>query len=106
MAALYHRATTGGSFLLTNTLLSTAHFIRSLGRRPPSAALGRPGIKIETAGDLRARGQMATCPGFDEKTVEYVRHAAKFEGNVEFGWERAPAGLGADKAEWLPRTSE
>ncbi|BGP21248.1 L-carnitine dehydratase/bile acid-inducible protein F [Rhodotorula toruloides] len=106
MAALYHRATSGGSYLLTNTLLSTAHFFRSLGRRSPSEAFGRPGIHIETANDLRARGQMATCPGFGGKTVEYVRHAAKFEGDVEVGWQRAPAGLGADRAEWLPRRDE
>lgn len=106
MAALYHRATTGGSYLLTNTLLSTAHLIRSLGSRSPSEAFERPGIKIETADDLRARGQMSTCPGFEGKTVEYVRHAAEFKGDVEVGWERAPAGLGADKAEWLLRQHE
>lgn len=85
MAALFHRAKTGGSYLVTNNLLSTAHFIRSLGRRAPSDAFGRPDIKIETAEDLRARGRMSTCPGFGGKTVEFVRHAAEFGARVEVG---------------------
>ncbi|KAH7100751.1 CoA-transferase family III [Auriculariales sp. MPI-PUGE-AT-0066] len=99
-AALYRRATVGGAYIVTNSLLDTATWVRSLGRRlDPMPFAGH----LESLGELRQRGHSATLLGRDGAQVEYVRHAAMFSDGVDVGWTHAPASLGADTAKWNQR---
>ncbi|GAA5870041.1 hypothetical protein JCM3774_004343 [Rhodotorula dairenensis] len=104
ITALARRHTQGGSYLVTTSLLDTAVLLRSLGSKLYRAPAGS---RIETAHELRARGRLGKCVGERGKQVEYVQHAAMFErGGIIVGWDKAPTGLGADAAEWLPLPSE
>lgn len=95
-AALYKHATAGGSYLVSNSLLSTATWLRSFGRAEPSAFART----LETLDDVRSRGGMEKMRGFGGGEVESVKYAAEFVG-AEVGWKFAAEGMDADCAEWL-----
>ena len=101
LAALYHRSTSGGAFLVTTTLLDTATWLRSLGRTNPS--IEPFSNALDTQKELRARGGTARLSGWEGEEVEYVKHAARFEGDVEAGWTTAPRGYADSAAEWRAR---
>ncbi|KAK4704105.1 hypothetical protein P7C70_g2109, partial [Phenoliferia sp. Uapishka_3] len=97
-AALYHRSLTGGSFVVSNSLLDTATFLRTFGRATP-ITFERG---LETRNELRMRGGMNKISGFEGKEVEYLRHAARFEemGEKDVGLRSAPGGYCDGKADW------
>ncbi|KPV77957.1 uncharacterized protein RHOBADRAFT_32544 [Rhodotorula graminis WP1] len=103
LAALYHRSTSGGAHLVTTTLLDTATWLRSLGRTDASTSTEPFSVHLETQEELRARGGTARLRGWEGKEVEYVEHAARFEGDVEVGWRTAPQAYADGAAEWLAR---
>ena len=82
---------------MSNSLLDTATFLRSLGRATDPAAFARP---LETRAELTARGGMETMLGFGGEELCAVRHAAKF-ANAEVGGRGAPSGYTDSEARWL-----
>ncbi|KAM0749840.1 CoA-transferase family III [Meredithblackwellia eburnea MCA 4105] len=101
-AALYHRHTTGGSYLVENSLLLTALFLRSFSN-PSSITADTFDRPLETTVELTERGQMEEMEGFGGKKLVAVRHAARIgrEGEVEIGRGSAPSGYADDEARWL-----
>ena len=103
-AALIRRSIEGGAYYVSSSLLSTATWIRSLGRAPAQALHHR----METRNALAGRGRLARMRGWGGE-VEYVRHAARFVGEreggkeveVEVGWTTAPERLGDGVPRWL-----
>ncbi|KAF7196893.1 Acetyl-coenzyme A transferase nodX [Pseudocercospora fuligena] len=92
-AALYKRATEGGSWEVTVSLAGVMKYLRSLGQHP-----GRSGF--ECAG--LAEGELESFleereTGFG--TLRAVSHSAQVEGK-EPGWDVMPKPLGSDEARW------
>ncbi|KAI5481726.1 L-carnitine dehydratase/bile acid-inducible protein F [Pseudohyphozyma bogoriensis] len=97
-AALLKRATSGGSYVVSNSLLSTATWFRTFFPRLDPSAFEVP---LADSDQVRERGGLETMKGFGGGTLESVTHAAKFGGEAEVGCKFAPAGLNNDKPEWL-----
>ncbi|KDE05283.1 hypothetical protein MVLG_04315 [Microbotryum lychnidis-dioicae p1A1 Lamole] len=88
-AALYHRSQTGGAYYVENSLLSTATWIRSLGRAPLESFANIP----ETFEELDRRGRIGRARGFEGKEVEFVRHSPRVVGgSFEIKEEGGPRG--------------
>lgn len=82
---------------MENSLLGTATWLRSLGRAPSSAF----SLSLETREELKARGGIEELVrGFGGGKLEYVKHAARFEGG-EVGWRSAPKGYHDVEPAWL-----
>ncbi|KAK4051023.1 hypothetical protein OIV83_003152 [Microbotryomycetes sp. JL201] len=96
-AALIRRASEGGSYIVRTSLLSMSNLLRSLGRVREAPF----DTTLETLSDLRNRGQTLTYQnGFDGKTVETVRHAARING-LDLDPEWAAQSYADSKPEWL-----
>lgn len=94
-AALLRRASEGGAFKVETSLLSTATWLRSLGRKPSSSFE----LQLETNVELKERDGMGQLRGFGGGELEFVQHAAKFDG-AEVGWRSAPEGLSSNTPTW------
>ena len=96
MAALYKRATEGGSYEVDVSLAGTGKYLRSLGQYE-----GRTGF---TCGDYQQQKDvpeecLETRPTqFGE--LKAVKHSAQI-GGVDVGWDIMPKPLGSDEAAWL-----
>lgn len=95
-AALYRRATEGGSYEVSVSLAGTMRYLRSLGRYE-----GRSGFECR---DFNEPGEVDEG-FFEERKSEFgllraVRHSVTVEG-VEIGWEVMPKPLGSDTPVWL-----
>jgi crotonobetainyl-CoA:carnitine CoA-transferase CaiB-like acyl-CoA transferase len=94
MAALYRRATIGGSWHVRVSLARTAHWLRSLGRVRDGFACTDPGQ--DDVADLLEQ----TNSGFGRLTA--VRHAAQLS-ETPVRWDRPSVPLGTHPAEWPAR---
>ncbi|OSS48166.1 hypothetical protein B5807_07803 [Epicoccum nigrum] len=95
MAALYKRATKGGSYEVKVSLSGVMRYLRSLGRYEGKSGFERKDFKRpdEVSKYLETRQT-----GFGE--LKAVKHAAKIDG-VEVGWQHMPKPLGSDDPVWL-----
>jgi len=94
-AALYKRATIGGSWEVSVSLAGTMKYLRSLGQFP-----GREGFAVE---DITHPDQIPEYLETNESgfgLLKAVRHSAQIEGAMPF-WDIMPKPLGSDRAEWL-----
>ncbi|WP_420993271.1 CoA transferase [Cupriavidus sp. 30B13] len=94
MAALYRRATEGGSWHVRVSLAQTGQWLRGLGR--VEGGLRQPEQRFEDVSDL-----LQTLPsGFGELTA--VSHAARLS-RTPARWSLPAVPLGTHAPEWLPR---
>lgn len=94
MAALYRRATEGGSWLVRVSLAQTAQWLRGLGR--VEDGLRAPDQRFE---DISEWLEISPS-GFGNLTV--VRHAASMS-ETPAHWDRPSVPLGTDAPEWSPQ---
>ncbi|KAF4972201.1 hypothetical protein FSARC_1183 [Fusarium sarcochroum] len=95
MAALYRRATNGGSWRVDMSLAGIMKYLRSLGQYPGASGFEAPDFNKpedvpETCFEIRETG-------FGSMTA--IKHCATIEG-LQVGWDVMPKPLGSDKAEW------
>ncbi|KAF1937414.1 CoA-transferase family III [Clathrospora elynae] len=94
-AALYKRATEGGSYEVKVSLAGVMRYLRSLGRYEGRSGFDRKDFKksedVEQYLEVRE-----TSFG----KLRALRHAAEIEG-LSVGWEIMPKPLGTDEAAWL-----
>jgi crotonobetainyl-CoA:carnitine CoA-transferase CaiB-like acyl-CoA transferase len=95
MAALYKRATEGGSYEVNVSLAGVMRYLRSLGQYEGKTGFERKDFKRpEDAGEYLETRQT----GFGE--LKAVKHAARIAG-VEIGWKTMPKPLGSDDSTWI-----
>ncbi|KAG4412574.1 hypothetical protein IFR04_014295 [Cadophora malorum] len=93
-AALYKRATEGGSYEVNVSLAATMKYLRSLGQFP-----GKTGFDCPATGDQEIGEYLETEEsGFGE--LKALKHSAAVEGYMP-GWDIMPKPLGSDKPEWV-----
>jgi hypothetical protein len=93
-AALYKRATEGGSYEVNVSLAGTMKYLRSLGQYP-----GNEGFKCPVLNGEEIEEYLETkTSGFGE--LKAVKHSASVEGAMP-GWDIMPKPLGSDRAEWV-----
>ncbi|KAH7383521.1 CoA-transferase family III [Cadophora sp. MPI-SDFR-AT-0126] len=93
-AALYKRATEGGSYEVDVSLAGTMKYLRSLGQFP-----GKTGFDCPTTGDQEIEEYLETRQSeFGE--LKALKHSAAVEGFMP-GWDILPKPLGSDKPEWV-----
>ncbi|KAK1585388.1 CoA-transferase family III [Colletotrichum navitas] len=95
-AALYKRATEGGSWVVDVSLAGVMKYLRSLGQYP-----GRTGFEVPDA----ERSFQVAEDLFEKRMtgfglMKYVKHSAVIEG-LEPGWDVMPKPLGSDEPQWL-----
>lgn len=95
MAALYRRATVGGSHAVEVSLAGAMKYLRSLGQYPGSSGFEVP--DFETAADVDEYLD-TRMSGLGE--LRAVRHSVTVQG-CSTSWEIMPKPLGSDKPEWL-----
>lgn len=97
IAALYKRATEGGSYQVDVSLAGTMKYLRSLGQYP-----GREGFQCEpmpaTIKEVPKQFIDVKESGFGGKAMA-LRHSASIDG-VEVGYEGVPKPLGSDEPKW------
>lgn len=98
LAALYRRATEGGSYEVSVSLASTGKYLRSLGQ-----IQGRSGFDCV---DPSKHYQEMVVPFLEARETEWgvmraLQHSATVEG-LEVGYDMMPKALGSDAPEWLP----
>lgn len=95
MAALYKRATEGGSYEVKVSLAGVMRYLRSLGQYEGKSGFERKDFKRpdEVSKYLETRQT-----GFGE--LKAVKHAARIDG-IEVGWQHMPKPLGSDDPVWL-----
>ncbi|KAF2214538.1 hypothetical protein CERZMDRAFT_37330 [Cercospora zeae-maydis SCOH1-5] len=91
-AALYRRATEGGSWEVSVSLAGVMKYLRSL-----EQYAGRDGFECEPLGDIL---QYLETRETDFGNLSAVKHSASVEGK-EPGWDVMPKKLGSDEAKWL-----
>ena len=92
-AALYKRATEGGSYEVKVSLAGTMKYLRSLGQYP-----GNEGFRCPVLNSEEIEEYLETkTSGFGE--LKAVRHSASVEGAMP-GWDIMPKPLGSDRLEW------
>ncbi|KAH7330457.1 CoA-transferase family III domain-containing protein [Rhexocercosporidium sp. MPI-PUGE-AT-0058] len=93
-AALYKRATEGGSYEVDVSLAGTMKYLRSLGQFP-----GNTGFDCKVPGEREIERYLeARESGFGE--LKAVTHSAAVEGFMP-GWDVMPKPLGSDRAAWM-----
>jgi crotonobetainyl-CoA:carnitine CoA-transferase CaiB-like acyl-CoA transferase len=95
-AALYKRATEGGSFEVTVSLAGTMKYLRSLGQY--EGKTGFDCLMFQGPEDVDAEKLEEVESGFG--TLRAVKHSARVEG-MGVGYEVAPKPLGSDEPVWL-----
>jgi hypothetical protein len=96
LAALYRRATEGGSYKVSVSLAGTMKYLRSLGQHEGKS--GFDCVDPEDKKEMVEEYLEERATGFG--VLKAVKHSASVEG-VEVGWDFMPKPLGSDKAEWL-----
>lgn len=101
MAALYHRATQGGAWMLDASLAGVMKYLRSLGQYPGATAFDTRDSSLQGSDGYNA----VPDEYFETRTTEFgimrsVHHSATIDG-VEVGWEVMPKPLGSDEAVWV-----
>ncbi|KXH25838.1 hypothetical protein CSAL01_05012 [Colletotrichum salicis] len=96
-AALYKRATQGGSYKVDVSLAGVMKYLRSLGQYPEASGFEGVG-DYEKPEDVPSEFFETRKTGFGLMTA--IRHSAQIEG-CEVGWEVMPKPLGSDAAQWL-----
>lgn len=98
LAALYRRATEGGSYEVSVSLAGTGKYLRSLGQIP-----GRSGFGCADPQELYQETVAPLLETYDTPwgLMRALRHAATVEG-LDVGYELGPKPLGSDAPEWLP----
>ncbi|KAI8260914.1 hypothetical protein K4K56_006173 [Colletotrichum sp. SAR 10_98] len=96
VAALYKRATQGGSWRVDVSLAGVMKYLRSLGQYP--GATGFESKDYEKPEDVRNEFFETRETGFGSMTA--IRHSARVDG-VEVGWDVMPKPLGSDSPEWI-----
>lgn len=95
MAALYKRATEGGSYEVKVSLAGVMRYLRSLGQYEGKTGFDRKDFKRpEDVSEFLETRQTE----FGE--LQAVRHAARIQG-LDVGWEHMPKPLGSDEPVWL-----
>lgn len=95
-AALYKRATEGGSYEVEVSLAGVMKYLRSLGQYEGRTGFGCP--DYETQDEVPGEMLETRKSGFGVMTS--VRHSARIEG-LDVGCEYMPKPLGSDEARWL-----
>jgi crotonobetainyl-CoA:carnitine CoA-transferase CaiB-like acyl-CoA transferase len=95
MAALYKRATEGGSYEVKVSLAGVMRYLRSLGQYEGNTGFGRKDFKRPQ--DVQEYLETRQT-GLGE--LQAVKHAARIQG-LDVGWEHMPKPLGRDEAVWL-----
>ena len=96
MAALYKRATEGGSYEVDVSLAGTGKYLRSLGQY--QGRIGYDCDDYQEQKDLPEECLEARATEFGE--LKAVKHSARIEG-MDVGWDVMPKPLGSDDAVWL-----
>lgn len=96
MAALYHRATSGGAWVVDVSLASTMMYLRSLGQYPGST--GFDAVDYKKADDVPSEAFETRQTGFGELTA--VKHSAEIDG-CGVGWDAMPCPPEENKASWI-----
>lgn len=95
MAALYKRATQGGSYEVQVSLVGVMRYLRSLGQYEGKTGFNRKDFeRPEDVSEYLENKQT------DLGELQAVRHAARIHG-LDVGWEHMPKPLGTDEAVWL-----
>jgi hypothetical protein len=94
IAALYKRATDGGSYEVKVSLAGVMKYLRSLGQYEGKSGFGRKDIN---PGDVDAYLESKQT-AFGE--LRAIGHAARIDG-MQLGWDQMPKPLGSDKPVWL-----
>ncbi|KAF2720356.1 CoA-transferase family III [Polychaeton citri CBS 116435] len=95
-AALYKRATEGGSFVIDVSLAGTSKYLRSLGQY--EGASGFASENLPGVSNVQKEYLEEKESGFG--LLKALRHSAAVDG-LEVGWDVMPKPLGSDRAEWL-----
>ncbi|KAL2882105.1 hypothetical protein SGCOL_002367 [Colletotrichum sp. CLE4] len=96
-AALYKRATQGGSYKVDVSLAGVMKYLRGMGQYPKASGFEGVG-DYEKPEDVPSDFFEIRKTGFGPMTA--IRHSARVEG-CEVGWEVMPKPLGSDAAQWL-----
>ena len=96
MAALYKRATEGGSFQVDVSLAGVMKYLRSLGQYEGDSGFQCP--DINSPADVPDWCMESKKSGFG--MMRSVKHSACIDG-VEIGWDVMPKPLGSDEPRWL-----
>ncbi|OLN83307.1 CaiB/baiF CoA-transferase family protein [Colletotrichum chlorophyti] len=94
-AAVYKRATEGGSWIVDVSLARVMKYLRSLGQYPGHSGFECPDIK----GPADVEESLFATSDTTFGKMKYVRHAAEIQG-CKVGWEIMPKPLGTDIPEW------
>lgn len=95
MAALYKRATEGGSYEIKVSLAGVMRYLRSLGQYEGKSGFDRRDFKRpEDVTEYLETRQT----GLGE--LQAIKHAARING-IDVGWKHMPKLLGSDDAVWL-----
>lgn len=94
-AALYKKATEGGSYAVDVSLAGTMKYLRSLGQYE-----GNSGFECWEPSKAEDVGEYLETRECGFGTLKAVKHSAAVEGSMP-GWDVMPQPLGSDKAEWL-----
>ncbi|KAF1927450.1 CoA-transferase family III [Didymella exigua CBS 183.55] len=95
MAALYKRATEGGSYEVKVSLAGVMRYLRSLGQYEGQSGFDRKDFK-QPKDIIEYLDSRQTGLG----VLKAVKHAAFIDG-LKVGWEHMPKPLGSDEAVWL-----
>ncbi|CCF35003.1 CoA-transferase family III [Colletotrichum higginsianum] len=93
-AALYKRATEGGSWVVNVSLGGVMKYLRSLGQYAGKTGFEAPDITTNLPENLFERRET------DFGMMKYLKHSATVEGH-EPGWDVMPKILGTDEPRWL-----
>ncbi|KAH6874454.1 CoA-transferase family III domain-containing protein [Thelonectria olida] len=96
IAAIYRRATQGGSWRVDVSLAGVMKYLRSLGQYP--GVTGFAAKDFESVCDVPGEYFEERDTGFG--VMKAIRHSAEVKG-CEVGWEVMPKPLGYDTPEWL-----
>ena len=94
-AALYKRATEGGSYAVDVSLAGTMKYLRSLGQYE-----GKTGFDCWNPSKPEEVEEYLETRDTDFGELKAVKHSAAVEGAMP-GWDVMPKPLGSDRAEWL-----
>ncbi|KZM18979.1 uncharacterized protein EKO05_0011315 [Ascochyta rabiei] len=95
VAALYKRATEGGSYEVKVSLAGVMRYLRSLGQYEAKSGFERKDFKRPEDVDQYMETRST---GFGQ--LKAVKHAAEIDG-VKVGWDIMPSALGSEDPVWL-----
>lgn len=96
MAALYKRATVGGSYQVDVSLAGVMKYLRSLGQYPGDS--GFQCRDVDSPAEVADEFMESKKSGFG--LMKSVKHSASIDG-VAVGWDVMPKPLGSDQPHWI-----